>query len=63
MTQLQGRAEILWTAHHLPDAERAWRFTVERGWRSGAGVRQVAVQPPSTDSAAPVAEPPRSETR
>jgi predicted pyridoxine 5'-phosphate oxidase superfamily flavin-nucleotide-binding protein len=45
MTQLQGRAEVLWGAHDLPHAERAWRFHVERGWRAPAGVRQVAAAP------------------
>lgn len=63
MTQLQGRAEVLWGAHDLPHAERTWRVRVEGGWRSAAGIRQVAVQAPSTLSAAPVAEPPTSETR
>jgi hypothetical protein len=42
MTQLQGVAEVLWDAHDLPDAERAWRFTVTGGWRAPAGVRLVA---------------------
>lgn len=39
MTQLQGRAEVLWDARDLPEAERTWRFTVERGWRGPAGIR------------------------
>jgi len=63
MLQLQGRAEVQWDAHDLPHAERQWRFRVEKGWRGPSGLRQVAVQPPSTDSAAPVAEAPTSETR
>lgn len=63
MLQLQGTAEVFWNRTDLPHAERAWRFRVERGWRRASGLRQVAVQAPSTDSAAPVAEAPRSETR
>ena len=63
MLQLQGTAEVLWDAHDLPGAERTWRFRVERGWRGPAGIRQAAVQAPSTDSAAPVAAEPMSETR
>jgi hypothetical protein len=63
MTQLQGTAEVLWDEHDLPHAERQWRFTAERGWRGPAGIRQAAVQPPSTVSAAPVVDAPRSETR
>ena len=62
MTQLQGRAECSGPPRP-PHAERTLALHVERGWRSAAGVRQVAVQAPSTESAAPVAEPPRSETR
>ena len=61
--QLQGKAEVLWRRGELPSAERAWRFTVQRGWRGPAGLRQVAVQAPSTESAAPVAAEPMSETR
>jgi predicted pyridoxine 5'-phosphate oxidase superfamily flavin-nucleotide-binding protein len=41
MTQLQGTAEVLWTRHDLPNADRAWRFTATRGWRGPAGVRLV----------------------
>ncbi len=34
MLQLQGRAEIAWQDHTLPDAraERAWTFSIVRGW-------------------------------
>jgi predicted pyridoxine 5'-phosphate oxidase superfamily flavin-nucleotide-binding protein len=63
LTQLQGRAEILWDDHSLPHAERAWRFRAERGFRRASGLRQVAVQPPSTENVAPVAEAPTSDTR
>jgi len=42
MLQLQGRAEIAWAEHELPDAERTWRFTAERGWRGPAGLRAAA---------------------
>jgi hypothetical protein len=63
MLQLQGRAEVAWDDRSLPAAERTWRFTALRGWRGPAGIRQVAVQPPSTESAAPVAADPMSETR
>jgi predicted pyridoxine 5'-phosphate oxidase superfamily flavin-nucleotide-binding protein len=63
MLQLQGTAEVLWHDHSLPHAERSWRFKVERGWRAASGLRQVAVQAPSTESAAPVAAEPMSETR
>jgi predicted pyridoxine 5'-phosphate oxidase superfamily flavin-nucleotide-binding protein len=63
MLQLQGRGEVQWDTHDLPHAEREWRFTVETGWRGPSGLRQLAVQAPSTDSAAPVAEAPTSETR
>jgi hypothetical protein len=63
LLQLQGVAEVLWDEAELPGAERTWRFHVEAGWRRAAGLRQVAVQPPSTESAAPVAAPPTSETR
>jgi hypothetical protein len=63
MLQLQGTAEVAWDEHALPGAERTWRFTALRGWRGPAGLRQVAVQPPSTESAAPVAAEPMSETR
>lgn len=38
LLQLQGRAEVAWNDANLPDAERTWRFTVERGWRGNAGV-------------------------
>lgn len=39
LTQLQGRAEVLWDQHAgLEGAERLWRFTVERGWRRRAAV-------------------------
>jgi predicted pyridoxine 5'-phosphate oxidase superfamily flavin-nucleotide-binding protein len=38
LLQLQGRAEVLWDDTALPAAERAWRFTVERGWRGTSGV-------------------------
>lgn len=38
MLQLQGRAEVHWDEAALPDAERTWRFTAERGWRGNAGV-------------------------
>ena len=48
MLQLQGRAEVLWTARDLPHAERTWRFTVERGWRADSGLRLAA----ATDLAA-----------
>lgn len=63
LTQLQGRAEVLWDDRSLEGAERTWRFRVERGFRRASGLRQAAVQPPSAVSAAPVVEPPRSETR
>ncbi|MBW8814954.1 MAG: pyridoxamine 5'-phosphate oxidase family protein [Caulobacterales bacterium] len=63
MLQLQGVAEVAWDERALPGAERTWRFSVLRGWRGPAGLRQVAVQPPSTESAAPVAADPMSETR
>ncbi len=64
LLHLSGRAEVRWDERDLPHAERTWRFTVERGWRGDAGLRrQLAVQPPSTLSAAPVAEAPTSETR
>jgi len=63
MLQLQGTAEVLWDRADLPHAERVWRFKVERGWRAASGLRQVAVQAPSTESAAPVAAEPMSETR
>ena len=63
LLQLQGRAEVLWDARDLPGVERVWRFKVERGWHGPAGLRQVAVHAPSTDSAAPVAAEPMSETR
>ncbi|HET6971074.1 MAG TPA: pyridoxamine 5'-phosphate oxidase family protein [Phenylobacterium sp.] len=61
--QLQGTAEVAWDERDLPGAERTWRFTAVRGWRGPAGLRQVAVQAPSTESAAPVAAEPMSETR
>jgi hypothetical protein len=71
LTQLQGRAEVLWDRDEAhgggPAAERSWRFTAERGWRRRIGLRRVAahsaVQPPSTESAAPVVDAPMSETR
>ncbi|WP_309092371.1 pyridoxamine 5'-phosphate oxidase family protein [Phenylobacterium sp.] len=63
LTQLQGRAEVLWDDRSLPGAERVWRFRVERGFRRASGLHQVAVQPPSTENVAPVADAPRSETR
>lgn len=63
LTQLQGRAEVLWDEHSLAGAERVWRFRVERGFRRASGLRQVAVQPPSTENVAPVAEAPTSDTR
>lgn len=63
LLQLNGTAEVLWNPSGLPHAERAWRFQVEGGWRGPAPIRQAAVQPPSTVSAAPVVEAPRSETR
>lgn len=63
MTQLQGRAEVLWDDQSLEGAERVWRFRAERGFRRASGLRQVAVQPPSTENVAPVAEAPTSETR
>jgi predicted pyridoxine 5'-phosphate oxidase superfamily flavin-nucleotide-binding protein len=63
LLQLQGTAEVLWDEASLPHAQRVWRFKVERGFRRASGLRQVAVQAPSTDSAAPVAAEPMSETR
>lgn len=63
LTQLQGTAEVLWDDHSLPNAERAWRFRVERGFRRDSGLRQAAVQPPSTGRAVPVVDAPMSETR
>ena len=63
MLQLQGTAEVLWDAHDLPGAERTWRFKVSGGFRAASGLLQVAVQPPSTDSADPVAADPMSDTR
>ena len=63
LLQLQGVTEVLWDRADLPGADRTWRFHVERGWRRAAGLRQVAVQAPSTLSAAPVAPEPASETR
>jgi len=63
LTQLQGSAEVLWDDQSLPGAERAWRFKVERGFRRDSGLRQAAVQPPSTGRAVPVVAAPRSETR
>jgi hypothetical protein len=40
MLQLQGRADVDWTAadpDRVPPVERAWRFRIERGWlRPGA---------------------------
>lgn len=41
MLQLQGTAEVAWDKRDLPGAERAWRFTVLRGWRGPAGIRQA----------------------
>jgi len=39
LTQLQGRAEVLWDKDGgLEGAERLWRFTVERGWRRRAAI-------------------------
>jgi predicted pyridoxine 5'-phosphate oxidase superfamily flavin-nucleotide-binding protein len=42
ITQLQGRAELLWDldAEHggAAGAERSWRVVVERGWRRRSGV-------------------------
>jgi hypothetical protein len=42
LTQLQGRAEIIWDldAGHggAPGAERSWRVKVERGWRRRSGL-------------------------
>ncbi|WP_309643514.1 pyridoxamine 5'-phosphate oxidase family protein [Phenylobacterium sp.] len=38
LTQLQGRAEVLWDQAGLEGAERLWRFTVERGWRRRAAI-------------------------
>lgn len=50
VTQLQGRAEILWdldAAHGGGDgAERSWHFTVERGWRRASGLIGNAVAEP-----------------
>ena len=63
MLQLQGTAQELWDDASLPHAERTWRFKVAGGFRASSGLRQVAVQAPSTDSAAPVAAEPMSETR
>jgi predicted pyridoxine 5'-phosphate oxidase superfamily flavin-nucleotide-binding protein len=63
MLQLQGAAEVLWDRADLPGAERTWRFRVAGGWRAASHLRQVAVQAPSTESAAPVAAEPMSETR
>ena len=63
MLQLQGTAEVLWNDTSLPHAERTWRFRPSGGFRAASGLRQLAVQPPSTDRAAPVAEAPTSETR
>jgi predicted pyridoxine 5'-phosphate oxidase superfamily flavin-nucleotide-binding protein len=63
LLQLQGSAEVFWDRTDLPGAERVWRFEVERGWRGSSPIRQAAVQPPSTESAAPVVDAPMSETR
>lgn len=39
LTQLQGRAEVLWDQDpRIEGAERLWRFTVERGWRRRAAI-------------------------
>lgn len=39
LTQLQGRAEVLWDQDpQIEGAERLWRFTVERGWRRRAAI-------------------------
>ncbi len=39
LTQLQGRAEVLWEQDGAIDgAERLWRFNVERGWRRRAAI-------------------------
>lgn len=39
ITQLQGRAEVLWDQDpRIEGAERLWRFTVERGWRRRAAI-------------------------
>jgi predicted pyridoxine 5'-phosphate oxidase superfamily flavin-nucleotide-binding protein len=49
LTQLQGRAEILWDLNEArggaAGAERSWRFTVERGWRRPSGLRAGAMEP------------------
>lgn len=63
MLQLQGTAEVFWDEADLPQAERTWRFRPERGFRADSGLRQAAVQAPSTGSAVPVVDAPRSETR
>lgn len=63
LTQLQGVAEVLWDDRSLPHAERVWRFRAERGFRRDSGLRQAAVQPPSTGRAVPVVDAPMSETR
>jgi predicted pyridoxine 5'-phosphate oxidase superfamily flavin-nucleotide-binding protein len=63
MLHLQGSAEVLWDRADLPHAERVWRFEAAGGFCGPSPIRQAAVQPPSTVSAAPVVDAPRSETR
>jgi hypothetical protein len=57
LTQLQGRAEILWDLDEAhgggPGAERSWRFSVERGWRRPSGLtarRGEGIEPPGSNS-------------
>ncbi|WP_068874902.1 MULTISPECIES: pyridoxamine 5'-phosphate oxidase family protein [unclassified Phenylobacterium] len=38
LLHLQGTAEVAWSEHDLPGAERTWRFTVTGGWRGPAGL-------------------------